>query len=171
MPSAGERERIGEDVQRVVLPAGKPAGPPKLRSPATAICGSPIGRLTPLPIPKKRRIERARRPDETGQGASTEARLVRSDGPKRCVSADRQKALRCARSDAESRNRRSARSRLHRAVPLPAVEHVDAIVLSDVLPQVAGQSIVSAAANAEPTKRALPAASIMFARGISLMSS
>ena len=53
VPPAGAAERVGERHRtcRIGLAAAFP-GPPKFRPPATTICGSPIGRVTPLPMPK-----------------------------------------------------------------------------------------------------------------------
>ena len=39
------------DIRRVVASLGSVPGPPKLRAPATIICGSPIERVTPSPMP------------------------------------------------------------------------------------------------------------------------
>ena len=57
-------------------PCGSVPGPPKLRSPATIICGRPIGRVTPSPMPKSTGLSGAAGKVPPVEVAPAESRFV-----------------------------------------------------------------------------------------------
>ena len=112
------------------------AGPPKLSEPATIICGSPIGRSTPFPIPKSTGLSDAAGKVLPSCAVWPNRASFSSAVAKGVRLVHRHGALPDAALLAEPGDARSLRGRLGLLDLLPTHEHLDAVARAGVVPKI-----------------------------------